>query len=101
MTTPAPQILDALLRHDRVKALVLIDEKGNPLATRGQARSMIAGAHEATVLTDLSKVSADARECVYITRHGLNHFLIVIFDENVDFDTLKKDVDATIAQHQR
>ncbi|RAL20463.1 hypothetical protein DL240_16800 [Lujinxingia litoralis] len=98
MTAQSPQLLDALIRHDRVKALMLIDEKGTPLATRGQAHAMRSGADEATVLTNLNQPRS--RECVYIKRHGHHYFLIVIFEENVDFETLKRDIDATITAHQ-
>lgn len=87
------QMMGALEEHAHIKAALVVDRAGSVRARVGRARALkaTAGATEQMVATGL-----DAKENVYLVGAGKD-FLIVIFDDGVDFDAIKRDVDALIA----
>lgn len=94
-----PVVLDSLLRHERIQAVVWIDNKGKVKARRGHAHSLRIGPDDPTGMFTADTSRDKPGEAVYITSFAQNDFLIIIFDEESDFDTLKEDVDTTVNLH--
>lgn len=87
-------LLDALLENPNVKAAVLVDARGYIIEKRGHALS----------LKDLGEGdSADGpksnapSENLYLVQADQD-FLIVVFDDRLNFERLKASVDETLAQ---
>lgn len=86
-------LLDALMSDPHIKASVIIDDRGYIIEQRGSAFSL-KGDGDPTLDT------ADARipkENLYLVEAG-EDFLIVIFDEKLNFERIKRSVDDTLGQ---
>jgi hypothetical protein len=90
------QLMGALADHALVKAAVVVDRNGGVKARIGSALSLKAGSTDQFVATSAPKDQVP-KENVYLVGAGAD-FLIAIFDEGVDFDSVKKDVDSLIEQ---
>jgi hypothetical protein len=85
-------LLDALLGDPNIKAAMIIDDRGYIIEKRGSAFSLKGD--------DPTLESASARvpkENLYLVEAGEN-FLIVVFDEKLNFERIKKSVDDTLGQ---
>lgn len=91
------QLMGALDEHAYVKAALVVDQSGSVKARVGRARALksAAGATEQVVARGGAD-DLDSKENVYLVGVGAD-FLIVIFDDGVDFDGVKSDVDGLIA----
>lgn len=90
----AEMLLDSLLENPNVKAAVLVDSRGYIIERRGAAMSLKAiSEDEATVQIDPKKGPS---ENLYLVEAGLD-FLIVVFDDRLNFERLKASVDGTLA----
>lgn len=90
------QLLDLLITNELIKAVIIIDELGHAKGRRGRARCIRlddADGKETMLLTTPTKAS---RESVYIAAAGNNDYLLVVFDEQVSFDSLKIQVEEAI-----
>lgn len=91
------QLMGALDEHAQVKAALVVDQAGSVKARVGRARSLKAAAGAADQRTVASAPDElDPKENIYLVGAG-DAFLIVIFDDGVDFDAIKADVDELIA----
>lgn len=90
------QLMGALADHALIKAAIVVDGSGAVKARVGKARSLKAkaGGTDQFVSTSAPK-NARPKENVYLVGAGAD-FLIVIFDDGIDFDSIKKDVDALV-----
>ncbi len=85
-------LLDALMSDPNIKASMIIDDRGYVIEKRGSAFS-IKG-------SDPTLETADARvpkENLYLVEAGEN-FLIVVFDEQLNFERIKRSVDETLGR---
>ena len=88
------QLMSALNEHLSVKAALIIDASGNTRLRVGAARSVLGGAKNTDKM--LVEDLADApRESVYLTGAG-EDFLLVVFDDAIEFDGIKHYVDSLI-----
>lgn len=85
-------LLDSLIDNPNIKAVVLVDERGFIIEQRGNARC-IKEEEEQTLITG----KRPALENIYIVQ-AEDDFLIVVFDERLNFERLKKSVDSTLGQ---
>ncbi len=92
------QLMKSLEEHPLVKAALVVDEVGAVKSRIGSARSLIRNAAGST--TELRATGnhpvASLKENIYLVGAG-GDFLIVIFDDGVDFDHVKRDVDGLLA----
>jgi hypothetical protein len=88
--------LKALMRHPQIRAVVWISPRGKVKAKRGQAFSLRIGADDPTVQLPIDASADGPPEAVYVTSFGEGDFLVVIFEDQADFETIKEDVDATL-----
>ena len=88
--------LKALMRHPQIRAVIWITPKGKVKARRGQAFCMRIGADDPTVQMPIKASSEGPDEAIYITCFADDDYLVVIFDEHADFESIKEDVDATL-----
>lgn len=86
-------LLDTLLGLSPVRAVLWLDEKGAVKARSGQARAIKSDADEPTTMNSLKKLTS-GKEAVYIRRFRDTDYLVIIFDEDTDFDSLKQKIDA-------
>lgn len=93
----SPPVFNALLRHPDIRALVWVDRRGNVKARAGQAISLRIGADDPTIMMPIDTSKKGPQEAVYICQYEDEDFLIVVFDQDAEFETLKKDVDETVA----
>ena len=93
---PVSPVMISLLRHPHIKAAVHIDRQGKVLQQRGDAKSLIPGPDDSTVVTSLDSNSEKADESLYVCSFDDNDFLVVIFEEDAEFESLKEDVDAML-----
>lgn len=84
-------LLDALIDNPSVKATVLVDDRGYILEQRGSAQCI--RDDDATMITS----KKPSLENLYLVEAG-DDFLLVIFDERLNFERLKKSVDETLGQ---
>lgn len=89
----AALLLDSLVDNPNIKAAVLVDDQGYILEQRGNAHS-IRGAHVGSETLQMG--DSAPRENVYLVQAG-SDFLIVVFDERLNFERLKRSVDSTLA----
>jgi hypothetical protein len=92
------QLLDALMQNELIKAAIVIDEFGHAKGLRGRARCLRMGDDDAKATLMLNQGKKGSRESVYIAAAGGTDFLIVVFDEQVSFDSLKLQIDEAIAR---
>lgn len=86
--TPHEKLLDALAESSLVKAALVLDHDGDVKGKRGQAR----------VLEPNATGEKKPTENVYLVELR-EHLLLVVFDEHVEFERLRKAVDMLI-EHQ-
>jgi hypothetical protein len=90
------QLMTDLGEHVSVKAAVLIDATGNIRSRVGSARSLLGGANSTNQMVAPALSGANqSRENVYLTGAG-NAFLLVLFDDGVQFDGIKIYVDSML-----
>lgn len=92
------RVMENLLHHDDIRALIWVERDGSVKARRGQAISLKLDADDPTLNMPIDDASDDnaTPESLYICQFKDDDFLIVIFDDDADFDDLKVDVDATL-----
>ena len=88
--------LKALMRHPQIRAVVWLSPRGKVKAKRGQAFSLRIGADDPTVQIPIDTSDGGPPEAIYVTNFGDEDFLVVIFEDQADFETIKEDVDATL-----
>ena len=91
-----PRVFQSLMRHPHIRAVVLINQRGDVKARRGQARSLQLDAQDPTVVLPIDTSASKPEESIYICEFDDDDFLIIIFDEDAEFETLKDDIDATL-----
>lgn len=91
-----PPVFQSLMRHPHIRAVVLINQRGDVKARRGQARSLQLGAEDPTVVLPVDTAANGPEESIYICEFDADHFLVIIFDEDAEFETLKADIDETL-----
>ncbi len=89
-------VLKALMRHPQIRAVVWLSPRGKVKAKRGQAFSLRIGADDPTVQIPIDASTDGPPEAIYVTRFEEDDFLVVIFEDQADFETIKEDVDATL-----
>ncbi len=83
-------LLDSLIDHQNVQAALLVDSRGYIIEKRGNSAAI-----KDDDITEGLKKSGLAN--LYVLRAG-SDFLIVVFDEKLNFERLKATVDATVQQ---
>ncbi len=91
------QLMGALDDHELVKAAVIVDTAGAIKARVGAARALKAGGGTDQMVSTAAAAGELPRENVYMAHVGAD-FLLVIFDDGVDFDSIKADVDGLLAE---
>ncbi len=86
-------LLDSLIDNPNIKAAVLVDDRGYIIEQRGSARCIKAEEEDQTLITG----KRPPLENIYIVQ-AEDDFLIVVFDERLNFERLKKSVDSTLGQ---
>ena len=86
------QLLDTLAEHALIKAAVLIDRYGRVKETRGNAKCLKSDG-KPPVQTGKKTI----RESLYMIEVD-DFVLAIIFDENIDFEDIKSDIDELLAQ---
>jgi hypothetical protein len=89
--------MGALADHALIKAALVVDHDGEIKARVGKARSLKAKAGGTDKFVSTSAKDSLPKENVYLVGAG-EDFLIAIFDDGVDFDSVKKDVDSFIKE---
>jgi hypothetical protein len=90
------QLMAALSDHELVKAALVVNPSGTIKGRVGTARSLKSSAGGTDQFGPVSgQQDLRAKENVYLVGAG-EDFLIAIFDDGVDFDGVKKDVDSLI-----
>ena len=94
----AEMLLDSLIENPNVKAAVLVDDRGYIIERRGSAASLKQIGEEGKVPgADAGK--SPPSENLYLVEAGPD-YLVVVFDERLNFERLKAAVDATLAQFE-
>lgn len=99
MTTPnrnESPALKALMRHPQICAVVWMTRKGKVKAKRGQAMALRIGADDPTVQLSVDSIAASPKEALYVTNFADDDYLVVIFEDEADFETIKQDVEDTL-----
>lgn len=82
--------------HLSVKAALLLDSSGNIRSRIGNARAILkSGKRTDPMIAPGAKGANQARENIYLVGAGRD-FLVVIFDEGVQFDGIKTYVDGML-----
>lgn len=91
--TPHTRLLDALSENSLVKAALVIDHAGAVRGQRGHANVLTT---EGDTQLQVRPTSAErSRENVYLVEMT-EDLLIVVFEENVDFERLRNAVDVLL-----
>lgn len=91
-------LLDALMENSKVKAAVLVDDRGYIIEKRGTALSLRGNGDEEQALSvESPPKSSGPSENLYLVQAGTD-FLIVVFDDRMNFERLKAGVDETLAR---
>lgn len=88
----AELLLDSLIDNPNIRAAIMVDENGYILEQRGNARCVRSVEDEEATI-QMSK--RPQMENIYLVEAGEN-FLIVVFDERMNFERLKNSVDSTL-----
>ena len=88
-------LLDALMEDPDVKAAVLVDNRGYVIEQRKTTASLKTGKASVRQRSDTSP--GPPTENLYLVEAG-DDFLIVVFDERVNFEKVKSSVDATLGE---
>lgn len=86
--------IKSLTRHPDIRAVVLMDRKGNIAEQFGDAHALIPGPDDPTVILPVNS-DDDPEEALYVCKYD-DDFLLVVFEESADFDVLKNDVDSAL-----
>ena len=93
------QLMSALAEHASIKAAVILDSTGNARQQIGSARSLKESRsgerRNGLASGDPQEQEQANRESVYMTGAG-DDFLLVIFDDSVQFDGIQTFVDSLI-----
>lgn len=90
------QLMTELDEHMSVKAALLLDASGNIRLQVGRARAVLDKAkNTAPMIAPGTKGSNQSRENIYLAGAGRD-FLVVIFNEGVQFDGIKSYVDSLL-----
>jgi hypothetical protein len=89
------QLLETLSEHALVKAALLLDRFGRVKLRRGNALCLTDD-HQDTDAT-VRMENSPRRESLYMKELS-TYILVVIFDENIDFEDISEDVDELIRQ---
>lgn len=93
-------VLQSLFRHPLVRAVVRVDNDGEVVDRVGQAYSLKEAATDSSVVMPIDTAEdEDPEESLYICSYE-GDYLVVIFDDQSEFESLKKDIDSTVSQHQ-
>lgn len=87
-------LLDTLVENPNIRAALIVDERGYIIDKRGHAPSL------RNVDPGDSTISVDGRrplDSLYMVEAGAD-ILIVVFDEKLNFERLKKSVDDTLGE---
>lgn len=84
-------LLDSLIDNPNIQAALLVDERGYIIEKRGHS---LAIRDDDATETGLKKAGLSN---VYIVKAG-DDYLVVVFDERLNFERLKQSVDATLQQ---
>ena len=90
------RIMENILRHDQIRALLWMDQRGTVKARKGSAVSMLLDADEPTAHVPLGNSAEKTPESIYICQFDGDDFLVVIFDDGANFDDIKQSVDNTL-----
>lgn len=88
--------LRALYRHPHIRAVVRVDAGGEVVEHIGQAHSLRPDAFGAAVEMPVEPSEDEPEESLYI-RTLEDDYLIIVFKDQYEFETLKLDVDETLA----
>jgi hypothetical protein len=88
------QLMGALAEHDLIKAALIVDISGAVKASVGSARAL--AGPDGTDAYVTAEGTPRSRENVYLAAVD-NDFLVAIFDDGIDFDTIKADVDRLLS----
>lgn len=83
-------LLEKLMENEKIKAALLVDDRGYILDRRGHARALLE--EDSTTIQDRSRM-----ESIYLVQAGPD-FLIVVFDDKLNFEKLKYDVDMALVE---
>lgn len=90
-------LLDSLLGHANVKAAVLVDDRGYVIDKRGIAACLKIGADGEGTAQLPAAAKSKPTENLYLVQAG-DDFLIVVFDDRMNFERIKEAVDGTLAE---
>lgn len=93
------RIIETLMHHDHIRATVWVDQQGDVKARRGKALSLRLDADEPTGRMTIEKPEKSPLESLYISQFSNEDFLIVIFDDAADFESLKDHVDGILEKN--
>jgi hypothetical protein len=89
----AEMLLDSLMENQNVSAAVLVDDRGYIIDQRGSAACL----KSADTTQAPAERSKQPNENLYLVEAG-EDFLIVVFDDRLNFERLKPVVDGTLAE---
>lgn len=90
------QLMTELDEHLSVRAALLLDASGNIRSRIGNARAVLnSGKQTDPMIAPNAQGANQTRENVYLVGAGRN-YLVVIFDEDVQFDGIKTYVDGLL-----
>ena len=87
-------LLDTLLENPNVKAALLLDDRGYIIEKRGSAQCIKGEQDDDITLITSKKAGLESLYLVQIKKD----FLVVVFDERLNFERLKTGVDNTLTQ---
>lgn len=91
-------LLDSLMENPNVKAAVIVDLRGYIIDKRGAAASLkLIGSDEDTLPSSKPKSKKGPSENLYLVQAG-DDFLVVVFDDRLNFERIKNSVDDTLAE---
>jgi len=91
------QLMTELDEHLSVKAALLLDASGNIRLRVGNARAIKNSAKQTNpMVAPTSRGANQARENIYLVGAGRD-FLVVLFEEDVQFDGIKTYVDTLLS----
>lgn len=89
-------LLDKILENSNIKAVAIVDERGYVIESRGTAACFkFDGGRDTTSTTD--RAASAPTENVYLVEAG-EDFVIVVFDDRMNFERIKESVDAALGE---
>lgn len=89
-------LLDKILESPNIKAIALVDERGYVIESRGTA-ACFKFEHGRDETRPTEAGDAPPTENVYLVAAG-DEFLIVVFDDRMNFERIKESVDAALGE---